>query len=154
MITIVFDKDLARKKYEKEYLGASHIIKKSPLSIYYGKSSLYSRIYQRNRRQNDSNFRLQRAIARRERDALKRGLGGHLNVIDVEEIKINQQFKCKLCGIHESIRKLTIDHIIPITKWIEWALDNNPSYHACDKENIQLLCINCNSSKGNRLSCN
>ena len=47
---------------------------------------------------------------------------------------------CVNCGISEEIEKLTIDHIIPLSKggtnWIE---------------NIQPLCFLCNLKKGNRL---
>lgn len=41
-----------------------------------------------------------------------------------------------------------MDHKIPVSRWIEWAKENKPEYQCGDKENIQGMCISCNSKKG------
>jgi len=56
-----------------------------------------------------------------------------------EEKKIEFNYQCAICGIHDSVKKLTVDHIIPISK-----------YGSNEIKNIQPLCINCNSQKNNR----
>jgi len=47
--------------------------------------------------------------------------------------------------------KLTIDHIIPISKWKEWAKMNKPNYKLCDIENLQPLCWKCNNHKRTKI---
>lgn len=52
---------------------------------------------------------------------------------DMRKILINENSKCNYCGTNE---KLTIDHIIPISKG-----GKN------EKENVQILCSICNNKK-------
>lgn len=57
-----------------------------------------------------------------------------------QEMKQKYNYTCPCCGRKEPEIKLSIDHIIPITKngtnWIN---------------NIQPLCRSCNSKKGNKV---
>ena len=55
-----------------------------------------------------------------------------------EEIKLKYKYKCAICGVGNV--KLTIDHIIPLSK--------NGKH---SKENIQPLCSPCNSRKKDKL---
>jgi 5-methylcytosine-specific restriction endonuclease McrA len=45
---------------------------------------------------------------------------------------------------------LTVDHIIPLSKWQEYKVKYNPNYEGNDIENIQPLCWNCNIKKSNK----
>ena len=49
-------------------------------------------------------------------------------------------FRCVFCGVHDSISKMTVDHITPLSK-------GGTNYI----ENIQPLCFKCNRKKGNRV---
>lgn len=66
--------------------------------------------------------------------------GGSFTLKDWEEIKERYGFMCPACSREEPEIKLTIDHIIPLSKG---------GLH--DKSNIQPLCKNCNSSKNVKL---
>ena len=57
-----------------------------------------------------------------------------------ENLKKKFNYKCLKCGKKEPAIKLTIDHIIPISK-------NGKNII----KNIQPLCRSCNSSKGNKI---
>lgn len=59
-----------------------------------------------------------------------------------------QEGKCNIC--HREC-PLTVDHIIPISKWKEWMLKNPVSYKCNEIQNIQGLCLFCNLSKGGRI---
>lgn len=48
--------------------------------------------------------------------------------------------KCQMCGKSSDVVKLTIDHILPISKGGTNIL-----------ENLQPLCLNCNSKKGSKI---
>jgi 5-methylcytosine-specific restriction endonuclease McrA len=52
------------------------------------------------------------------------------------EVFARDPHKCRCCGSSE---KLTIDHIVPLTRG-----------GSNDLDNLQILCRNCNSRKGNR----
>lgn len=73
-----------------------------------------------------------------ERYARLKGAKGSFTVEEWFELKKKNNNSCAKCGTHESIAKLTKDHIIPLTKggsnWIN---------------NIQPLCQSCNSRKYN-----
>ncbi len=56
------------------------------------------------------------------------------------EVLTEHEYKCAICKVHDKDNKMTIDHIIPISKG-----GRNI------KNNIQPLCSRCNSSKGNRI---
>lgn len=69
------------------------------------------------------------------RRAVIRGAGGKFNRVDIDDLLIHQNGKCAYCFI--KMRDYHIDHIMPV------ALGGSN-----DKENIQLLCPNCNLKKG------
>ena len=79
---------------------------------------------------------LQLRISKAKQRALKNKAEGHFTPYEWELIKKQYGYKCPSCNKKEPQIKLTIDHIIPLSKggsnWIE---------------NIQPLCNSCNSSK-------
>ena len=97
----------------------------------------------------DRNNREKRNIIWNRRRTREIKSGGKITIGEWEQIKKNQKYKCNMCG---KIKKLTIDHIIPVSKWKEWSKMNKPKYQCGDKENIQGLCSICNSKKSNKLS--
>lgn len=73
-----------------------------------------------------------------------KGLTGDFSVKQWNDLLEKHNHCCALCG---EKKKLTVDHIIPLSKWEEWSKINKPNYRANDIENIQPLCQSCNSSK-------
>lgn len=73
--------------------------------------------------------------------------GGNFTLEEWEQLKKKTNYSCNKCGKPESEVKLTIDHIVPISKWAEWSKINKPSYGLSDIENIQPLCEKCNNLK-------
>lgn len=71
-----------------------------------------------------------------ERRALLKNSGGSFTTKELEELKKKQKGFCPSCMKRVGNKKLTIDHIIPLTK-------KGPN----TIRNIQLLCKPCNSSK-------
>lgn len=63
-------------------------------------------------------------------------VAGEYNIEDWRNIKRAFSFKCAIC---KKKKKLTVDHIIPVSKG-----GSNV------RENIQPLCLSCNASKGNK----
>ncbi len=53
---------------------------------------------------------------------------------------IAQAARCALCGRMNDDAPLTVDHIVPVSKG-----------GSDDRDNIQLLCLSCNSRKGTRI---
>jgi 5-methylcytosine-specific restriction endonuclease McrA len=76
-----------------------------------------------------------------------KGLDGDFSVQQWKDLIEKHNYKCVRCG---KVKKLTYDHIVPLSKWTEWAEINKPNYRANDIQNIQPLCGPCNGSKGNR----
>ena len=77
-----------------------------------------------------------RRASESKRRAIKSGLEGHYTAEHFTELCELSNNRCVCCG---KKRKLTADHIIPIT----WENSNNFI------TNIQPLCKSCNSAKGN-----
>jgi 5-methylcytosine-specific restriction endonuclease McrA len=95
--------------------------------------------------------RLRDIVHSSKRRSLKKQIGGSFTKEQWESMKIDYNFTCPDCGRSEPEIKLTVDHIIPITKWTEWAKKNNPQYLGNDIENIKPLCWQCNSFKKNKI---
>jgi len=72
-----------------------------------------------------------------KRRILKKEAGGFHTLKEWEMLKKQYNYTCLCCNKSEPEIKITIDHIIPISK-----------RGSDDIENIQLLCRSCNSSKG------
>ncbi len=74
-----------------------------------------------------------------------KGLDGDFSVKQWNDLVKKYDGKCAMCG---KVKKLTYDHVIPLSRFKEWAEINHPNYRANDIENIQPLCSWCNKSKG------
>lgn len=74
-----------------------------------------------------------RRIQHQRRRALKNNAFGDFSKDDLSRLTEAQDGKCLMCGKKE---KLTIDHIVPLSKGGSHEITN-----------IQLLCFSCNSSK-------
>lgn len=79
------------------------------------------------------------AISQHRRAKIKRA-GGRFTVAEWQEVKAKNQYYCVICRTHESESRLTIDHIIPLSRG-----GNN------NIENIQPLCKSCNSRKQDKM---
>lgn len=66
---------------------------------------------------------------------------GHFTLEEWQNLKRENNYKCKLCGKSEPEITLSIDHILPVSK------SGSTNFIS----NIQPLCRSCNSSKGNRI---
>ena len=77
------------------------------------------------------------AVARRAR---KRGAPGSYSLQEWLDLKKRYGFRCLGCGLPEPEIKLTVDHIIPLSKGGWNSIDN-----------IQPLCLSCNCKKKDKL---
>lgn len=80
-----------------------------------------------------------RVIYENIRRARKSKAGGSFTLKEWDILKAKHNFTCPCCLKSEPEIKLTIDHVIPISKG-----------GINDRSNIQPLCRKCNSKKGNR----
>jgi 5-methylcytosine-specific restriction endonuclease McrA len=80
------------------------------------------------------------AIQAHKRRALKNGNGGSFTIAEWEKLKEKFNFTCPMCTKKEPEIKLSVDHIIPVSK-------GGPS----DISNIQPLCTICNIKKGTKI---
>lgn len=78
--------------------------------------------------------------------------GGSHSLIEWNDLKSKYGFMCLCCKECEPEIKLTQDHIVPISIW-ETYIRFHPeiSYECDDIENIQPLCLSCNSIKKKRV---
>jgi 5-methylcytosine-specific restriction endonuclease McrA len=79
-------------------------------------------------------------MLRRKRRIMKLGNGGSHTLGEWEILKAQYNCTCPLCKKKEPDIKITEDHIIPLSKG---GSDNI--------ENIQPLCVRCNSMKGTKI---
>jgi len=108
-----------------------------------------SKNYQKNKRYNIKYIETWRispqgiisiAKTRIKREKAYKNIINDLTLNDWLKIKKAQDYKCAYCGEKEPEIKLTMDHIIPLSK---------KGHHT--KNNIQGLCCSCNSKKNNRI---
>jgi len=95
--------------------------------------------YQDSIRVSKEHKRIVKRLCELVRNNTKRGNGGSFTKNEWEEIKKKQEYKCLHCKKQEPEIKLTVDHIIPISK-------GGTSF----KENLQGLCRKCNAKKGTK----
>lgn len=66
-----------------------------------------------------------------------------LNVVYRDELQ------CQYCGMRfKSVEKLTIDHIIPLSRWEKINKKNSLPYEVNSFENCVACCFDCNQKKG------
>ena len=56
-------------------------------------------------------------------------------------------FQCQYCGIIQSAKELTIDHVIPRSRWKSFGHTGSPSIFT----NVVACCLNCNKKKASYL---
>ena len=89
------------------------------------------------------------AFYNRKTKANRKELLGSYTLEQWQELKAKYGFMCLCCKCCEPEIKLTVDHIIPITKWKSYIQFHPEIKYQCnDIENIQPLCGSCNSIKG------
>jgi hypothetical protein len=94
------------------------------------------------RNKNIENYRNVGRINFHRRRAMVAKVGGSFTTSEFTQLQSEYGFKCLRCGIsaeNTPQKKLTADHIIPISK-------GGPNHIS----NIQPLCLSCNCSKGTR----
>ncbi len=96
----------------------------------------------------DSSHKDQRLFISKRHIHLKRTNGGSFTREEWNNVLLNQHGKCNDCGKRKI---LTIDHIVPVSKWKQWRLKHKVTYKCNDIENLQGLCRTCNYTKGNRI---
>ncbi|KPJ88940.1 MAG: hypothetical protein AMS17_03745 [Spirochaetes bacterium DG_61] len=74
----------------------------------------------------------------------KKVVFSRLNVIYRDDMR------CQYCGTQLSMDRLTVDHVIPLSKWFYVPLEKKPKYPN-SWENSVCACKRCNALKGNRL---
>jgi 5-methylcytosine-specific restriction endonuclease McrA len=92
------------------------------------------------RKKNPEKYNKSNHESRVKRRARMRGAEGSHTYEDFVEKKRLLGNKCMICGKSETEVKMTIDHIIPLSK-------GGSNYIS----NIQPLCFHCNSSKNNKM---
>ena len=132
------------KEYAKNYKPRKRELAKTE-PYKQKKREHYKKYYKANKERIN---KLARLRYNRERNHLKvskrwartKSSNGSFSLEEWNEIKRLQEYLCLVCKRKEPEIKLTIDHILPISKG---------GKHI--KENIQGLCLSCNSSKGNKI---
>lgn len=95
----------------------------------------YDRKYPEKRKHRDSRVRFKRKLI------IKRELKSHYTLQEWGYLKQSYNHTCLRCNKREPEIKLTPDHIIPLTK----------EFSSNSIDNIQPLCVSCNSSKNNKV---
>jgi 5-methylcytosine-specific restriction endonuclease McrA len=83
--------------------------------------------------------------------ARQKGVGGKHTQTEWEQLKKRYSHSCLCCKKQEPFIKLTKDHVVPLKMWNVWAVENNPQYMGNSIQNIQPLCLECNSRKNANL---
>lgn len=120
--------------------------------LYRGIGKSNAKLYrQRAKEKNPEKYREERSFRSHLRSDKKRKAGGNHTLLQWKQMKEKYNNSCLGCWKKEPEIKLCRDHIIPIAKWDEWYLKNKPKYLCNDIENIQPLCVSCNSKKHAKL---
>jgi 5-methylcytosine-specific restriction endonuclease McrA len=125
------------KEYNKKYYELNRDFKKECASKYYKnnrkniieKNKIYCKKYREEHKKQYAYYTRLRTYR------VKGSIGSH-TLEEWELLKSRYNYTCPKCKKSEPEIKLTEDHIVPVTK-------NGTSYI----ENIQPLCVNCNSNK-------
>jgi hypothetical protein len=72
---------------------------------------------------------------KQNRRALKAKFGGKFTKEEWIKLKKKFNFSCSDCKKQEPEIKLTVDHKIPLVKWVLWEKHNKPKYKWNDIEN-------------------
>lgn len=103
------------------------------------KNPTYNTDYQRNRYQKDSEYRQRVQAQKRHRRAVLMGAEGEVTPEQFAELCLLYGGICLDCKSGE--KPLTMDHVVPLSLGGSHTI-----------QNIQPLCLSCNSKKGNRSS--
>ncbi len=125
------------RSYQKTYreMHREEINRKRREAKYHAteEAKAQQRLYTLSTRERFAEYRRLACIARRAR---KRQAEGTYTLAEWEALKAQHNYTCLCCGRKEPEIKLTVDHIIPLVQ------DGTNSI-----DNIQPLCLSCNSSK-------
>jgi len=89
--------------------------------------------------------------------AEEREIGGSFTLADWNRLKKKHNNTCAFCRKKEpfpeqSYKWLTVDHIIPVSKWKKWKESHQDvDYQGNEIKNIQPSCLSCNSRKNNKI---
>lgn len=100
------------------------------------------RSYLNYKKRHPEKYKLTNAITNRRRQALRRGCPKAVKSADelIKAWRLEKEFECSYCHVTFPSNKMTVDHIIPVTKG---------GVHS--SENICRSCLPCNVRKGNHL---
>src|SRR3972149_7814714 len=140
------EKSYIRTKEHKEKMSEIKMGKKNP--FYSKKHSEESRKNMSEAHTGEKNWNWQGGVERISKYRAKKfNVGGYFTHKQWETLKKKYGYMCLCCKRGESAIKLTVDHIVPLNIWDNWAKENKPNYEGNDIKNIQPLCLSCNKKK-------
>lgn len=122
-----------RKAYHRQYRRDHPEYFQEKMDEFREQNPSYHRDYMREWLRDNPDKRREKDFNRRAR---KKGNGGSFTVQEWEKLKQFYNYTCLRCGRSEPDTKLTVDHIVPLSKGGRNSIDN-----------IQPLCLPCNCSK-------
>lgn len=129
-----------RAEYDRAWYQANKAAHRAYRVVYEAAhAARYRELRERWRRDNPEKARLIRLRSHAVRKARKLNAEGSFTAEEWQAIKARQGFRCLICGMYEPLIKLTVDHVIPLSK--------GGSNYAM---NISALCAPCNSFKRDR----
>lgn len=114
---------VCKKEFQKKRQKQVHCSETCYVKTYYYKRDIFKRRFYS-----------------RTRESKERGAHGKHSFVEWTDLKKRLNYQCQICKRFEPEIKLTIDHIVPISR--------GGTNHI---ENIQPLCQSCNSKKGNKI---
>ena len=120
-----------KNEWRKSHPGQEKLYRQHRSEASRKKRNEYSRKYK-------LEHRVRYTYLQNQRKMKIRNIGGAFSFNEWENLCLDAGGKCKICG---KLDKLTIDHIIPISKGGDNSL-----------KNIQPLCLKCNMNKSNNLT--